>query len=235
MKRRLVAAAVALMALLAGCGQDEPAAERTDPIPTIASPSPGATPAPNNTPAQPAELTGEPRLEKVGSFNRPTYVISPPGDRRIFVVEQDGRVVEATGGGAKTPAFIDIRDQVGCCGERGLFSIAFAPDYAQSGRAYLSYTNRQGDSRIDEYKVDPGNPDRLDPGTRREILAVDQPFSNHNGGLIAFDPTGMLMIGFGDGGSGGDPGNRAQNLNTLLGKLLRIDPARPSGNRPYGI
>ncbi|HYO00298.1 MAG TPA: PQQ-dependent sugar dehydrogenase, partial [Actinomycetota bacterium] len=214
---------------------DEPAAERTDPIPTIASPSPGATPAPSNTPAQPAELTGEPRLEKLGSFNRPTYVISPPGDKRIFVVEQDGRVVEATGGGAKTPAFIDIRNQVGCCGERGLFSIAFAPDYAQSGRAYLSYTNRQGDSRIDEYQVDPGNPDRLDPATRREILAVDQPFSNHNGDLIAFDPTGMLMIGFGDGGSGGDPGNRAQNLNTLLGKLLRIDPARPSGNRPYGI
>jgi glucose/arabinose dehydrogenase len=237
LKRRLAAFA-AVLALLAGCTQEpDPAPERSDPIPTIASNSPVASPpAPvSPEPTRPAALNGPPGLERVGSFNRPTYVASPPGDPRVFVVEQDGRVVEVANGRAKTPAFIDIRDRVGCCGERGLFSIAFPPNYAESGLAYLSYTNRQGDSRIDEYKVDPANRDRLDPATRREILAIDQPFVNHNGGLIAFDPTGMLMAGYGDGGSGGDPNNRAQNLNDLLGKMLRIDPSKPSGNRAYGI
>lgn len=144
-------------------------------------------------------------------------------------------MVEMVDGRARDPAFIDIRDQVGCCGERGLFSIAFAPNFAQSGLAYLSYTDRAGDSRIEEYRVDPANRDRLDSGSRRLILGVDQPFPNHNGGLIAFDLTGMLMIGFGDGGSSGDPGNRAQNLGTFLGKMLRVDPSRPSEGRPYAI
>ncbi len=224
---------LAVLVLPAGCGQD-PAVEPDAPAPTEASPAASEPAAPSPTPA-PADLQGDPRLERVGSFNRPTYVASPPGDKRIFVVEQEGRVVEVADGKAKSPAFIDITDRVGCCGERGLFSIAFAPNYAESGLAYLSYTNTQGDSRIDEYKVDPGIPGRLDPATRREVLALEQPFSNHNGGLIAFDPTGMLMIGFGDGGGAGDPGNRAQNLNTLLGKLLRIDPSKPSGDRAYGI
>jgi glucose/arabinose dehydrogenase len=235
---RRLAALFAVLALLAGCSQNaDPDPERSDPVPTIAPNSPDASAAApvSPEPNQPAALNGEPRVEQVGSFNRPTYVASPPGDPRIFVVEQDGRVVEIANGRAKTPAFIDIRDRVGCCGERGLFSIAFPPNYAETGLAYLSYTNRQGDSRIDEYRVDPANRDRLDPATRREILAIDQPFVNHNGGLIAFDPTGMLMAGYGDGGSGGDPNNRAQNLNDLLGKMLRIDPSKPSGNRAYGI
>ncbi len=230
---RLLVAAIALAAFLAGCRQ-VPELSESDVSPPPAAPevSPGD---PSPDPIQPAELGGAPRLERVGSFDQPTFVISPPGDRRIFVVEQQGRVVEMVDGRAKTPAFIDIRDEVGCCGERGLFSVAFAPDYAQSGLTYLSYTDRAGDSRIEEYRVDGSNPDRLDPGTRRLILGQDQPFPNHNGGLIRFDPTGMLMIGFGDGGSSGDPANRAQNLNTLLGKMLRIDPSKPSDGRPYGI
>ncbi len=221
----------AALALLGACGQD-PAVVETDP-PTSAAPAPAAPDA--TSPAPASELTGDPRLEQVGIFTRPIFVASPPGDTRIFVVEQDGRVVELVNGRGRTPAFIDIRDRVGCCGERGLFSIAFAPNYAESGLAYLSYTNTEGDSRIDEYKVDPSDPNRLDPETRREILAIEQPFSNHNGGLIRFDPSGMLMAGFGDGGGAGDPGNRAQNLNELLGKMLRIDPSKPSNNRQYGI
>ena len=234
MKLRLLGV-LALLVLLAGCQQNPAVEPDGDPTPSEASPAAGE-PSPGESPAAaPADLQGDPRLERVGSFNRPIYVTSPPGEKRLFVVEQEGRVVEVVDGRARTPAFIDIVDRVGCCGERGLFSIAFAPNYAESGLAYLSYTNTQGDSRIDEYKVDPGNPGRLDPGTRREILAVEQPFGNHNGGLIAFDPTGMLMIGLGDGGGSGDPGNRAQNLNTLLGKLLRIDPGKPSGDRAYGI
>ena len=227
--RRVLVASLAALVLVAGCGQ------APDPEPPPPAPeAPGEPEAPQE-PGEPAALDGEPRLERVGSFDRPVYVVSPPDDRRIFVVEQPGRVVEMVDGQAKSPPFIDIRDQVGCCGERGLFSIAFHPDYAESGLVYLSYTNRAGDSRVDEYRVDGSNPDRLDPGSRRLILGVDQPFSNHNGGLIRFDPSGMLMIGLGDGGSAGDPGNRAQSLNTLLGKLLRIDPGNPSGDRPYGI
>lgn len=185
--------------------------------------------------SQPAAVEGPPRFERFGRFDQPIYVASPPGDQRIFVVEQDGRIVEAVDGRAKTPAFLDIRGEVGCCGERGLFSIAFAPDYAGSGLAYVSYTDNSGDSRIEEYRVHPADPGRLDPATRRLILRVEQPFANHNGGLILFDPTGMLLVGLGDGGGAGDPGDRAQNLGTLLGKILRIDPRRPSEGRPYGI
>lgn len=143
-------------------------------------------------------------------------------------------MIFADGQTVRTP-FLDISGQVSSGGERGLFSIAFAPDYAQSGLAYVSFTDTNGDSRIVEYKVDPANQNRLDPGSRREILFEEQPFANHNGGLVAFDSTGMLIIGFGDGGGRGDPGNRAQNLGVLLGKFLRIDPRRPSGGRPYGI
>jgi glucose/arabinose dehydrogenase len=237
LRRRL--AILLLTAVLAGCSQDpQPEPAPTSATPTSATPA-ATTPVPAapaaQSPPAAAELTGPPRLEKVGEFDQPIYVVSPPGDQRIFVVEQEGRVVEMVNGRAKEPPFIDIRDQVGCCGERGLFSIAFAPNYAETGLVYLSYTNNAGDSRVDEYRVDPGNRDRLDAGSRRQILAIDQPFANHNGGLVAFDPTGMLMAGYGDGGAAGDPGNRAQNLRTLLGKLLRIDPSKPSGDRPYGI
>ncbi|HEX2054039.1 MAG TPA: PQQ-dependent sugar dehydrogenase [Actinomycetota bacterium] len=233
---QLTLALVAVMALLAACSEDPtpaPAQSPSAPAPASATAPAPESPAAAPTPAAPLE--GPPRLDSVGSFDQPIYVASPPGDQRIFVVEQEGRVVEMVDGRARTPAFIDIRNDVGCCGERGLFSIAFAPNFAESGLAYLSYTDRGGDSRIEEYRVDPSDPNRLDPGTRRLLIAQDQPFANHNGGLIAFDPTGMLMIGFGDGGSSGDPGNRAQNLGTWLGKLLRIDPGKPSEGRPYGI
>lgn len=197
--------------------------------------TPGGPRAPGSDTRSGQPKPGPPRLEKVGTFDRPIYLTSPPGDRRIFVAEQKGRIVEMVGGRARTPAYLDISADVLAGGERGFFSMAFAPDYARSGLVYVSYTNRDGNSRIEEFRVDRSNPNRLDPASRRLILGVDQPFANHNGGLIAFDPTGMLMIGLGDGGSAGDPGNRAQNLNVLLGKLLRIDPRKPSGGRPYGI
>lgn len=150
------------------------------------------------------------------------------------MVERAGRIlVLGPDGGRKT--VLDIRGSVSSGGERGLLSLAFAPQYAQSGLAYIYYTDNRGDSRIVEYRRDAADPDRFDPATRRELLHVRQPYSNHNGGLVLFDPAGMMMIGLGDGGSSGDPGNRAQDLNDLLGKLLRIDPSRPEGGRPYGI
>jgi glucose/arabinose dehydrogenase len=243
--KRILAAAATCLALLAACGGSEQ--QETDTTTTSeeavtstsapASTSPTSAPAGTSAPATtaPPAASGPPRLVEVGTFSEPTYLISPPGDRRIFVVERGGRVVQLANGRAKEPAFLDIRGFVGAGGERGLFSIAFAPDYASSGLAYLSYTDKNGDSRIDEFRADPGNPDRLNPDSRRLVLGVDQPFANHNGGLIAFDPTGKLMIGFGDGGGSGDPGNRAQDLNELLGKLLRIDPKMQDDGKPYGI
>jgi glucose/arabinose dehydrogenase len=177
-------------------------------------------------------LAGPPRLAPVGTFASPVYVTAPAGDAWLFVVEQAGRVKVLRAG--RAPAtFLDIVPLVGSGGERGLLSMAFAPDYATSGLFYVDYTDTSGDSRIAEYHVS-ANADRADPASRRELLKVGQPYPNHNGGLLLFDPSGRLLIGFGDGGSAGDPGNRSQNLGELLGKILRIDP-RPSGGRPYGI
>jgi len=184
--------------------------------------------------ASPGAGGGAARLMKVGNFDEPVYVASPPGDSRVFVVERPGRIkVLGANGGSKT--YLDIAGQVSSDGERGLFSVAFAPDYSSSGLAYVDYTDTNGDSRIVEFKADQRDRDRLDPGSRRELLFVKQPYANHNGGQLQFDPSGMLLIGFGDGGSGGDPENRAQNLGQLLGKILRIDPRRPGSGKPYGI
>lgn len=173
-------------------------------------------------------------MVEVGTFNKPIHVAAPPMDKRLFVVEREGRVVVFKEGAAKAEPFLDIRDKVQSGGERGLFTIAFRPDYATSGLAYVHYTDVEGHTRVVEFKVS-SDPDKLDPNSARQLIFQEQPFANHNGGGMLFDSHGMLIIGLGDGGSGGDPGNRAQNLGTLLGKLLRIDPRRPSGGKPYGI
>jgi glucose/arabinose dehydrogenase len=175
-------------------------------------------------------------LQRIGGFDQPVHVTAPPGDSaRLFVVEQEGRVRVVRDGRTLPGAFLDIRDRVGCCGEQGLFSLAFAPDYARTGRFYVSYTDRSGDSRIEEFRR--ASADRANAGSRRLVLSQGQPEPNHNGGLIAFGPDGLLYIGFGDGGGGFDQHGRrgnGQNLNTLLGKLLRIDPRR-SGGRRYRV
>jgi len=173
-------------------------------------------------------------LIEVGRFDQPIYVAAPSGDPRLFVVEKGGRIKVLVEGKTLQTPFLNFAGNVSSGSEQGLFSIAFAPDYASSGLAYVSYTDRGGDSLVDEYRVS-SDPNRLDPKSRRQILFVKQPFANHNGGLILFDPSGMLVLGLGDGGSGGDPGNRAQNLGELLGKFVRIDPRRPSSGIAYGI
>lgn len=174
-------------------------------------------------------------MQGIGRFDSPIHLTAPAADDRLFIVEQAGKVKVVVDEKTLAEPFIDIEDEVGSGGERGLFSLAFSPDYQRSGLAYVSYTNLAGDSRVVEYKVSASDPNRLDRSTKREILAVDQPYANHNGGLVVFDKSGMLVIGLGDGGSGGDPGNRAQDLSTMLGKLLRIDPRTPSDGKPYGI
>ena len=166
------------------------------------------------------------RLRKVGDFDAPVYLTSPPGDRaRQFVVEQGGRVMVVRDGRKLGTPFLDIRGQVTAGGEQGLLSIAFAPDYADSGLFYVYFTDKSGDQRIVEYRR--RDADHADPGSARLVLRMADSESNHNGGLLLFGPDGLLYVGTGDGGGGGDQhGSRgnAQNLGSLLGKILRIDP-----------
>jgi glucose/arabinose dehydrogenase len=170
-------------------------------------------------------------LQRIGSFDEPLYVTAPPGDcKRLFVVEKGGRIRLLLNGKRVRRPFLDLSGQVTTGGEQGLLSMAFAPDYSRSGRFYVDYTDRDGDTRVQEFRRSRRSPNRANRSTRRPLLFVDQPFENHNGGLLLFGPDRLLYIGLGDGGAGGDPGNRAQNLDTLLGKLLRIDP-RSRGKR----
>jgi glucose/arabinose dehydrogenase len=164
------------------------------------------------------------------------YVTAPPGDsRRLFVVEQEGVIrVVRDGRELRTP-FLDIRDRVQCCGEQGLLSMAFAPDYARTGRFYVYYTSNGGSQeRVEAFRR--SGPDRARRASRRLVLSMADPEGNHNGGMLVFHG-GLLYIGTGDGGGADDQhgarGN-AQNLNSLLGKILRIDPRARSG-RPYTV
>jgi hypothetical protein len=165
----------------------------------------------------------------------PVYLAQAPGESdRLFVVEQGGRIRILRNDVLLARPFIDLTTVVTPppLGERGLLSMAFHPEYAQNGFFYASYTDTQGDTRIVRYRVSATNPDSADPATASLVLGVDQPYANHNGGLVLFGPDGMLYVGLGDGGSGGDPENRAQNLDSLLGKLLRLDV---DAGTPYAI
>jgi glucose/arabinose dehydrogenase len=157
-------------------------------------------------------------LTQVGEFAQPVQVAWRPTDGAMYVVEQDGRVVMMNNGQPGAVA-LDMTDLTSAEGERGLLGLAIAKD---GTLAYVNYTNNDGDTRIDEYAVNADG--TFDPATRREVLAIDQPYPNHNGGGVVFGPDGMLYIGTGDGGSAGDPERRALNLGELLGKMLRIDP-----------
>jgi glucose/arabinose dehydrogenase len=179
---------------------------------------------------------GAVRLQRIGSFDAPVFVTSPPQDAsRLFVVEQGGKVIVVKDGKPLGTPFLDVSDKITTGSEQGLLSIAFAPDYAASGLFYVFYTDNDGDEAVVEYKR--RTEDVADPGSARQLFKVADPEPNHNGGLLLFGPDGHLYIGIGDGGGAGDQhgarGN-GQNLGTLLGKILRIDP-KASGSRPYTI
>jgi glucose/arabinose dehydrogenase len=175
--------------------------------------------------------------EVARGLDAPVYLTAPAGDLRNFVVEQPGRIRVIENGALLAKPFLDITSKVGYGGERGLLSVAFSPRYRTNGFLFVNYTDKSGDTRIERYKV---STDRnvADPASAKLILAIDQPYANHNGGLNLFGPDGMLYIGMGDGGSQGDPHGNGQNPNVLLGKLLRINVDRaepyvvPDGN-PY--
>ncbi|MFT4669996.1 MAG: glucose/arabinose dehydrogenase [Ulvibacter sp.] len=158
------------------------------------------------------------------------------GDDRLFVVEQGGRIKILQSDGTINPnLYLNISSQVSSGSEQGLLGLAFHPDYANNGYYYVNYTKTNGDSRISRFSVDPSDPDSTLSGSELTIIEYDQPFSNHNGGGIAFGGDGYLYIAVGDGGNGGDPGNRAQNTTILLGKLLRIDIDNTSTGQNYSI
>lgn len=168
------------------------------------------------------------RVARVGAgFAQPLYLTAvPDGSGRVFVVEQFGliRILNpATGAIAATP-FLDLTGQLSTDGERGLLGLAPAPDFTASGIFYVYVTAPSGQIQIRRYRTLAGNPNQADPTSGDTILAIDHPLNNHNGGWLAFGPDGLLYAGVGDGGGAGDPGNNGQNVNVLLGKLLRIDP-----------
>ena len=172
-------------------------------------------------------------MQIASGFSQPVD-IKNAGDERLFIVERAGRIkIIDTDGTILPTSFLDIVSQASDDpNERGLLGLEFHPDYANNGYFYVNYTKNNGDTRISRFSVDPANPNLADPNSELTILEIAQPFWNHNAGGLEFGPDGYLYIGTGDGGSGGDPGNRAQNPQNLLGKMLRIDV---DNGTPYAI
>jgi len=190
---------------------------------------PVETPPPTKPPVNTSDLVS---LTPVATFDTPVLVTAPAGDDdRVFVVEQTGTVRLVRDGVTSPTPFLDIRDKVIDQGESGLLSIAFAPDYAQSGLIYAIYNARMGpygDLQIAEFRRDPFDPDRADPSYERVLLTIPKPYENHNGGMLQFGPDGDLYVSVGDGDPGvlHKAGAFAQRLDVLLGRILRIDPRR---------
>jgi glucose/arabinose dehydrogenase len=162
-------------------------------------------------------------------FDQPVQVTAPRNEaRRLYVVEQPGTIRVLENGKVRSGAFLDVRAEIRAGGEQGLLGLAFDPKYRTNRFVYVNYTDTRGDTRVVRYRTD-GR--RALPGTARVLLRVAQPYANHNGGNLAFGPDGHLYVGTGDGGSGGDPENRAQDIGSLLGKMLRLDVRRP-GSAP---
>lgn len=179
---------------------------------------------------------GEVGLVPVATLDVPVAMATRSGTDDLYVAEQTGRIRRLMAAGGHNGGFtvdddpvLDLSRITEASGERGLLGLVFSPD---GTKLYVDYTDRDGDTHVVEYPMDGNNADRTGA---RELLTVDQPYANHNGGQLAFGPDGMLYIGLGDGGSGGDPGDRAQDTSELLGKILRIDPARRTGGLPYAI
>jgi glucose/arabinose dehydrogenase len=176
--------------------------------------------------------TGYTWAEVASGLNQPISLTSAgDGSGRLFIIEQPGRILIHDSEKMLEIPFLDIRDRVGTQGsEQGLLGLAFHPDYGNNGSFYVNYTNKDGDSVVSHFQVS-SNPDLAEAGSESKLLTIPQPYRNHNGGQLLFGPRGYLWIATGDGGSAGDPQGNAQNLDTLLGKLLRIDV----NQEPYTI
>lgn len=192
----------------------------------------------NGDPGGPAVITPnvDLALQPIASgLSSPVHLASPANDDRLFVVEQPGRIRIIQNGALVSTPFLDIDAKVLGGGEQGLLSVAFHPSYSTNRHFYVYYTDNNGDIQIERYTASQTSPNTADPNSARPILNVPHPSnSNHNGGQLAFGMDGFLYIGTGDGGSGGDPPNNAQNRNVLLGKILRID-VNPANTAAYAV
>ena len=202
---------------------------------TTTKPATTATPPPTTTTA-----TSGVKLTLIGDFQRPVLVTAPKGDpNHLFVVEQRGTVQEVVDGRTLPTPFLDLTDRVLQVNERGFLGLAFAPDYATSGRLYVDFTDRTGNGNLNvvEYRRSADSADQADVATARQILAIEKPWENHNAGMLQFGPDGYLYVAVGDGDSGvlRPPGTFAQTLDDLLGNILRIDPLHPTEDSPYSI
>ncbi len=239
---RLLAASGLVVVTLLGCGGGS-TSPSTAPSPST-SPTTGArepSPSPTASAAPSPELdldrlavTFEPVVD---GLDQPLAAVhAGDGSGRLFVVEQGGRIMVVRDGRLERQPFLDIADRITAGGERGLLGLAFHPAFPDDPRLFVNYTEaEEGDTIVASYRVADPAADRADPGTEEVLLRIDQPFANHNGGALAFGDDGYLYIATGDGGSGGDPQDNGQRLDTLLGKILRIDVDRTEGDRRYGI
>ena len=219
---------LALLLVLTACGGGSVSI-------TTGSPSP-----PPSQPPLPAPLDSISLMPVASGLSSPVDLqAANDNSGRLFVVEQAGTIRILQAGSLLARPFLDIRSRVNFGGEMGLLGVAFHPAYAQNGRFYVNYVRRLGTGQIQsviaEYRVSAADTNQADPASERILLAVNQPFANHKGGQLAFGPDQLLYIGLGDGGSEGDPLGNGQNLNTLLGKMLRIDVDRTTGALPYAI
>jgi glucose/arabinose dehydrogenase len=211
----------------------------TNQPPTAAPTDEPATPAPTISPSaqqtQPAagEIQLEPFAEGLGSLTFATH--AGDGLGLLYVVEQRGviRIVDSDGSVRDEP-FLDISDRVSSDGEHGLLGLAFHPDYSANGRLFVDYTDTEGAGNTHVAEFARSGEAAADPASERDLLTIEQPFANHNGGMLAFGPDGYLYVSTGDGGSAGDPRGNGQNRSTLLGAILRID-VDAEGDAPYGV
>ncbi|HEX6420600.1 MAG TPA: PQQ-dependent sugar dehydrogenase [Acidimicrobiales bacterium] len=224
--RRAVAVIGAVAWLLAGCGDDGDDGDGLAATVTT-RPPPGVTTTlgPGAAPLAEVDLT----LTEVAQAEGPSTLVARPGTDVLYVGEIGGRVRTLDDGDLGGPV-LDISDDVVAGGEQGLLGLAFSPD---GDTLYVSYSVApDGDTRVDAYAM---RGDAVDTGSQRTLLALEQPYGNHNGGHLAIGPDGHLYVGLGDGGGAGDPEGNGQDPTTLLGSILRIDPERPAVGEAYGI
>jgi len=219
------------------------------------SSSPAPTTEPDNTLVQVTETvgpaatvaataTGPVRLadlklglvKKWSGLKNPLYLThAGDGSGRVFIVEQGGLIKVVEGGAVQAKPYLDLRSKVSTGGERGLLGLAFSPKFKTDGRIYVNYTDTSGNTVIARYTAPVPSDSTPSWGASKRLMYIKQPYPNHNGGCLQFGPDGYLYIGMGDGGSGGDPGNRAQNKGVFLGKMLRIDVSKEGAVKPYLI
>lgn len=250
LRKFLLTLLLAVMTMLSACNLDLPIplpadlASLTPAIFPVSTATTGSTLETQASPTSPpASVLAFPAADNfqwqpvASGFTRPANLVNAgDGSNRLFVVEQAGLIHVVSQGSLLPQPFLDIRSRVGSSGnEQGLLGLAFHPRFAENGFFYVNYTDQAGDTVIARFSIDPASPpesQQANPANELILLQVQQPFANHNGGHLLFGPDQMLWIALGDGGSGGDPLGNGQSLQTLLGKLLRIDVDHGS---PYAI